>query len=113
MAVYRDFTFVRFDDGFLVVPMSPPQPVGGWDVLFRVTGRFGSTSGLIEKCCASGYGNGASGIAVQNSGQGNFAIALNSADTSGLEAVPYAYQITRLDSGYRAVLTEGYMMLTN
>lgn len=110
-AALKDFSWVKFDDGSLAVSMTPPQPVGGWDIQFRVTKRFGGESGLIVKSCASGFA-GVSGITIAASGEGDFTIRLNSLDTSGLSYGNYAYQTMRRNSGAFQVINEGYLLLT-
>jgi hypothetical protein len=52
-----------------------------------------------------------SGIAVANSGNGTFQVYLNPNDTSGLSDGSYAYVLSRTDSGYASVLTEGFLIL--
>lgn len=110
MPVLNDFAFTRYDDGILTMPMVPPVAVGGWNVQFKVQHRFGGISGLIVKSMASGF-SGVSGITVTNSGNGVFNIALNSADTSGMEYGNYSFAVERLDSGSRTLLSEGYLIL--
>lgn len=110
MAVRTDFSLIRQEDATLNVPLTPAAPIGAWNLRFLMTQRFGDTSGLITKSVASGY-NAVSGITVTNSGQGVFTVNLRANDTSGLEYGNYAYQLERLDSGNRSVLTEGYLTL--
>lgn len=110
MPVRIDFSLVRGEDAVLSMAMTPAEPVGGWTMQFQVGKRFGWSSGLITKSCASGF-NGVSGMAVTNSGNGNVRITINRADTSGLEQANYAYQLARLDSGYATVTTEGLISM--
>ena len=111
MPLLQDFSLCQREDGLLIVPMKPPVAIGGWDIDFRLQKRFGEfTSGLIVKCVASGF-NGASGITITNSGQGQFNVSINSADTSGFDFQNYAFAISRRNSGAVSVLTEGYMLL--
>jgi hypothetical protein len=109
-AKYTDFSWVRGDDGTLTVVLTPPVPVGGWEIRFSVTKRFGGLDTLITKSCMSGYNN-VSGVNVTNSGQGIFNVALGSLDTSGMEPGLYATRCERLTSGARTTLTEGYLNL--
>ena len=112
MPILVDFPWAKYDDGTLVIQMSPPTAVGGWDVRFRVTKRFGATSGVMpDKFSASGY-TGVSGVTVAESGIGVFQIALGSTDTSGLPYGAYACQFARTTSGSYTTLEEGYMILT-
>ena len=111
MPILADIPWVKFDDGTLNISMVPPIAVGGWTTQFQITHRFGGTSGLITKNLSSGF-LGVSGIGIANSGQGVFQIALNSLDTSGLDPKNYAYTFSRLDSGYRTALTEGFFLLS-
>jgi hypothetical protein len=105
LPVYANFTLARYEDGILTVSMTPPTPIGGWTLQFSVCTRFGGTSPLVTKSCASGY-NGTSGITITNSGQGFFAVQLKSADTSGLDPGNFAYVIERLDSGARSLIVQ-------
>lgn len=111
MPVLVDMVSYRYEDAVLTVGLAPPVAIGGWNIRYQVSHRFGGSSGLITKSAASGYGGGVSGITVTNSGQGIFNIAINGADTSGLEYGNYAYAIERLDSGNRSVLSEGHLQL--
>lgn len=111
MPILVDFAWAKYNDGVLVIQMSPPVAVGGWDVRFRVMKRFGATSGVMpDKYASSGYSN-VSGVAVVNSGQGIFQLSLNSTDTSGLEWGNYACVFDRTTSGSFTTLEEGYMTL--
>jgi hypothetical protein len=111
MPILADFTLCRYEDGSLVVSLAPGTNIGGWSMRFALQHRFGGISGIIEKWMASGY-YGVSGMNINNSGQGVFNIGVNSADTSGLDFGNYAYTVERLDSGFRTILTEGYLQLT-
>lgn len=107
VAVQQDFSFSKFEDGVLTVVMTPATAIGGRSIQFEVSHRIGgSTSGMPIKSVASGYNN-VSGINITNSGAGQFNVIINSADTSGLDYGNYAYQVTRLDSGNRTVISEG------
>ena len=72
--------------------------------------RFGGISGFAIASVASGY-NGQSGINITNSGQGVLNITIPSLATSGIDFKNYAFAIERLDSGFRTVLSEGYVLL--
>ncbi len=110
MAVYQDFSLIRYEDGVLNFNMEPPEPVGGWSVSFQVFRRFLSTTPLITKSISSGFNN-QSGIVVANSGLGQMNITLNAIDTSGFDPGNYAFRIQRLDSGNAFTMTEGYLLL--
>lgn len=109
-AKYTDFSWIKYDDGVLTIALTPPAPIGGWDLRFSLTKRFGGESLLVTKSCASGYNN-VSGINIVNSGQGIFNVALSSVDTSGLQPGLYASRCERMNSGARTTLSEGYMVL--
>lgn len=110
MAVLTDFAFIKFEDGVLTISMSPPVAIGGWEIQFKTTKRFGGVNNLITKSVSSGY-NGQSGITVTNSGAGIFNVALGTQDTSGLEYGNYAAVTQRLNSGSMTTLTEGFLLL--
>lgn len=109
MPVYGDFTLGQREDGSLTIPMSPPQPIGGFTLEFTVLSHFGGISGLITKSCASGFYS--SGITLVNSGQGILQISINAGDTSGWVPNAYPFVVQRLDSGFRTDLTTGYLLL--
>ena len=110
MPVIVDFSLGKMEDGTLIVSMSPPTSIGGADIRFQVSKRFGSTSGLILKSVSSGYNN-VSGINVTSSGDGRMSITINSPDTSGMDYGNYAYSLERFTSGSRSIITEGYLMV--
>ena len=110
MPVYADWSLVRYEDGTLTITLVPQVNIAGWNMRFLVQHRFGGTSGLIEKNVASGY-SASSGITVNNSGNGVLSVAIRGADTSGMEFGNYAYTLERMDSGFRTVLSEGYLQL--
>lgn len=110
MPIQSDFPIVRFEDGQLTVGMTPPVDGSGWDLLFRVSPRFGSTSGWVIATSASGY-SAVSGITTMNSGQGIFRVAINSPQTSGWAPRPYAFEMARTTSGQYTVLAQGFLNL--
>lgn len=114
MPVYKDFNLVRYEDGTLIVSMTPPIPIGGWDISFSVNKHFGMGigSGLINKYVGSGYNN-QSGINITNSGNGVFSVSIRSMDTSGVDAGSYVYSIDRVTSGNRSSLTQGYFTVND
>lgn len=112
MPALQDFTIAKNEDGTLTISTAPPVAVGGWEVEFNLSKRFGSDTPYIRKSAASGYYAGQSGITVANPVQGVFNVRLNSVNTSGLEFGNYAYAFSRLNSGSRTVLSEGYMLLS-
>lgn len=107
---YAEFTVARQTDITIGIGLEPPVAVGGWDVRFQVTNRFGGSSGLITKSVASGF-SAVSGITVSNSGQGVFEVNLGANDTSGLQYGNYAYEFNRQTSGNMVRLVEGFLLL--
>ena len=117
MATQVDFSLERFDDGTLNLDMVPPVNLGGADIRFHLWRRrpnvSGFVSGIVLKSCASGYGNGVSGITVVDSGAGRISIALYGADMSGtFDQGLYAFNIVRFVSGQVSVMVEGHRLLT-
>lgn len=115
MPAYSDFCITKKNDSTLTIPLSPPVPIGGWEVEFQLNQNFPlppKSSGLIVKSMASGF-YGVSGMNIVNSGQGSFRVSIPSVDTSGLCAGNYAYAIRRTNSGFYTTLTEGYASLGN
>lgn len=109
--VFTELSLISYSDGLLTIGLQPPTAIGGWAIDCKVTKRFGGESGLIQKSCASGYGNGASGITVTNSGQGIFAVRVNEGNTSGLDPGTYAILAKRTNSGFVTPLTQGWLIL--
>jgi hypothetical protein len=106
----QDFRYIQYKAGTLTVGVTPPVPIGDWDIRFQVTKRFGGASGLIQKYYSSGY-NGASGITIVDSGAGIFNIGLKSVDTSGLMWGNYAYTAERRNSGVEGTISLGTLIL--
>ena len=111
MAIYSNFSLIRYEDGILSVSLTNPTNISSWNIQFRASKRFGSCSGLIIKSADATYQNGQSGITYTNAAQGQFNIRIDSVDTSGLEFGNYAFAIERLDPGNRTDLAEGYLLI--
>lgn len=106
MPVIVDFSIARYEDAIINMSIVPPTPIGGWSIQFDMMHRFGG-EGFTVKSMASGM-YGVSGMNIVNSGQGVMQIRMNAVNTSGRDYGEYAFAITRTDSGFRTVLTEGY-----
>lgn len=112
MPQYSDTRMIFQEDVLDTFVMSPPQPIGGWTVEARISKRFGiGASGIIVMSAASGYGGGASGITITDSGAGKMTFPINSPATSGWQPGPYATTISRLDSGSVSVLYQGFLLI--
>lgn len=114
MPVHANFSYAKYADGVLTVGLQQPAPIGNWTIQFTTTKHFGTpnVSGLISKIAGSGTGGGQSGITIVDSGQGRFNVKINSVDTSGLDYGNYAGVIERVDSGFRTILSEGFLTVT-
>lgn len=110
MPIQADFQQIRMEDGALIVSLAPAAAIGQWTIRFQAYPRFGSTSGRIVASTASGFNN-VSGINITNSGAGVFNVTVPGLQTSGLEYGNYAYDVTRLESGSRTVLVQGYLSI--
>ncbi len=110
MPTCGSFNIVVGDDGLITLGLTPETPVGGWSVEFDLMRRFGADP-FIVRTCASGFGNGVSGVSVYDSGRGIFQIPLNSQDTSGLDPLNIAFKMVRTDSGERTTVSEGFVNL--
>ena len=104
-----DFSLVQLEDSIITISLAPPVAIGGWNLQFKAQHRYGGLSGYIIKSSASGYGGGASGITVTNSGNGTVQVAINAGDTAGLLVGNHSYNLERLDSGNRTVLVNGFL----
>jgi len=111
MPVYSNFGLARYEDGILSISMIPPTAIGAWDIRFQLTKYFGCLSGLAEMTVTSGYGNGVSGITIANSGQGIMQIQVVGVNTSGLDAGNYAFTVQRYNSGFRTLISKGFLSL--
>ena len=111
MPLYSDFTLGKFEDGIVVLELTPPIPIGGMSLEFTLAKRIGATP-LLTKSAASGFGGGVSGMTILNSGQGLLSISFQSQEMSGLDIGAYACRIARTDSGSFTVLWRGYGVLT-
>ena len=108
MAVYSDFSLMRFENGILSVAMTPPTAIGGWNIQFIQTFRPGGEPFII-KSMSSGY-YGVSGMTIINSGQGIMAISLLPIEMSGHDPGAYAWRVTRQDSGYVTDIAQGHRL---
>lgn len=110
MPIYSDFPLARYEDGVLTIVLTPPEPIGGKTIEFVVAHRFGGDP-FVTKSVASGY-NAVSGIEVTDSGAGVMSIPLfGTVDLSGQPAKNYAWECLRVDSGYRTIYAQGYVVL--
>lgn len=112
MPAYQDFSMGLSEDVTLLVSLTDAQPVSGWQVEFTGAKRFGG-SGWVNKsiALASGIMSGASGVAVTDSGRGQFLVSLYAKDVSGLNPSNMSFKFRRLCSGRHADLTVGYVLL--
>jgi len=106
MPVTSDFRLDLSSDGVVTLQLAPPNAIGGWSLQFILSKAFGGTA-QVTKSMASGYYN-VSGMNIVNSGQGILSITFHPAEVSGLDQGNYAYQISRLDSGYQSDLADGF-----
>ena len=110
MAVIVDFPLDRFEDGTLYVNLVPPVAVGGQSLTFQVAKRFGSSAPFVTRSMSSGF-YGTSGMNIVVSGNGQISVQLQAGDFSGQNYGNYAYEISRVDSGFQTDLTQGYCIL--
>ena len=110
MPIQTDIPWTKFEEGNLNVEVVPAVNISGWNIRLTTSKRFGGSSGLIVKSCASGY-NDVSGINVTNGVGGKFSVRLYTSNTSGLDYGCFATVIERLDSGSRSTITEGFLIL--
>ena len=110
MPVFTEFAVTRATDTTLTMALQNPTNISGWSIKFEVQHRFGGTSGLITKSCASGYNN-VSGLNVTNGAQGVMQISIGATDMSGLPYGNYSYTIVRTTSGQVTPLAGGYILL--
>lgn len=104
-------SFVAGTDFTVTVGLAPPTGTSGQTWQFQLGTRFGWSSGLVTKSCASGYNN-VSGVNLIDGINGTFNVALNAVDTSGFDPLNYACNFRRLDSGSVGTALEGYLQIT-
>ncbi len=104
MASLANISFYKGEDVVLTVSMTPTTAISGWTLQFTMRTQYGDPTALVTKT------NG-SGIAITDSVNGVFTVSLASADTAGLDLRAYVYDIQRIDSGARTVLTIGNLTL--
>jgi hypothetical protein len=109
--IYSDITIQPEVDGTITISLVPPTSISQWNLEWRNTNRFGGVSGLIVTSCASGYGNGVSGMTVLDSGLGIVNTKIRSSQTSGVQGAQ-VYTFRRLGSGVAQMLSEGYLNIT-
>ena len=103
-AVQANFSFYKGEDVAISDTMSPATAIAGWSLQFTVRKKFGDATALVTKTTGAG-------ITITDSVNGVFKITLAGADTAGLDLTAYVYDIQRIDSGSRTVLTIGNMTL--
>lgn len=104
MASLANISFYKGEDVVLTVTMTPTTAISGWTLQFTMRTQYGDPTALVTKSLGSG-------IAITNPTSGIFTVSLASADTAGLELRTYVYDIQRIDSGARTVLTIGNITL--
>src|SRR5579862_9901579 len=104
MATIANISFYKGEDVTLTVTMSPTTNIAGWTLQFTVRTSYGDPNALLTKTTGSG-------ITITNAGSGIFTITIASADSSGLAQRAYVFDIQRIDSGNRTVLTIGNLTL--
>jgi tRNA threonylcarbamoyladenosine modification (KEOPS) complex Pcc1 subunit len=111
MATYADIFVNKATDETITIGLNPATDISLYSLQFSVRSRFGGESGFIIKSVTSGY-SASSGITITNSGQGVMNIQINATDTSGLQTGIYSYDLERINSGSRAVITQGFFQIT-
>lgn len=114
MPSFSNYAFSRTEDGIISVSISPPTPIGGWNIEFNAYDHFDGNSGRIKKSCDSGFCTNQSGITITNSGNGQFNIflyKLGVTDASGFQYGNMAWTIERMNSGFHTVVSEGFLSL--
>ncbi len=110
MPSYSDFHLDKLENGNLTIGLASPTNISGWTLELALMKRFGSDNPVATKFCASGF-DGVSGITVLDGNTGIVRCKIDSIDTSGLNYRPIAYSLTRLDSGFRTDIAQGYCLL--
>ena len=80
------------------------ENITGWSIEFRLEKHSRETSSLVTKSVGSG-------VTITDGPNGVFEVQLDAADTLGLKARKYNYQIWRTDTNENHVLSEGVLTL--
>ena len=104
MATKADIAFYKGEDVTLTVSMSPVTNITGWTITFSLKKQYGDASALVSKTIGSG-------ITVTDAVNGDFKVAVDSADSASLDNRAYVYDILRTNSGNKTVLTIGNLTL--
>ncbi len=108
MPVQADWRIARWEDGTLIIGLSPATAIGGMPLQFQMQKRFGGISGFARRSMSSGF-YGVSGMTIVDSGQGVMRVQFFKEDTSGLDFSNYVFQVTRTTSGSQTVVVDGYV----
>ena len=104
MASLANMSFYKGEDVVLTVTMTPATAITGWTLQFTLRKQYGDATALVTKTTGAG-------ITITDATNGIFKVTLASADTAGLDLRAYVYDIQRIDSGNRTVLTIGNLTL--
>jgi hypothetical protein len=104
MASLANISVYQGEDVVLTVTMSPATAISGWTLQFTLRTQYGDPTALVTKTIGSG-------IAITDPVNGIFTVSLASADTADLGLRAYVYDIQRIDSGARTVLTIGNLTI--
>lgn len=102
MSVTSHFTFFRGEDIILNFQMTPPVDVTGWSITFSIFTDLPSEGGTSFYAVSATIADGP---------RGKFTVAISSAATTGSAVGRYVWDCRREDSGNKATLADGYLIL--
>lgn len=106
MPLVKNFSLPLYENGTIVIGLTPATAIGGWDIRFQMMKAQGGTS-LLTKYVSSGFTSYVSGMTIINSGEGRIGLRFYPAEVSGLDPGNYFYRIDRTQSGFSTGLVEG------
>lgn len=101
MSISTNIQCFRSEDVTINVTMTPTTDITGWTLSFVAINSSGVTT--ISKTSGSG-------ITITSPSAGMFSVSISSTDTT-IAYDSYTYAIRRTDSGFNAVLCNGYFVV--
>jgi hypothetical protein len=104
MASVANIAFYQGEDVTLTVTMTPATNITGWTLRFSLKKQYADAAALITKSSGAG-------LTITDAANGVFKVTLTSADSAALDLGNYVYDIQRIDSSSRTVLTIGNLTI--
>lgn len=99
MSASSHLSFFRGDDVTVYFTMSPPQDITGWTLAFTCRDTLNGTSQFTRT------------PTITDGPRGKFKVTIAKANTDGLTAGRYVWDVRRTDSGSYATVADGFIDL--